>query len=106
MIVGNAIAVTVAATKAIVRNGTIVVVDTFVGVIVSIGYCGGRGSRTDSIRIRLNEHTIACYFNCCHHFLLYCFAFKQKNYGRRSDLIFCENGVATVRAHVVAVRAR
>lgn len=59
-----------AAAKAIVRNGTIVVYAS-VGVIVSIGYCGGRGSRTDSIRISLNEHTIACYFNCCHHFIIY-----------------------------------
>lgn len=58
-----------AATKTIVRNGTIVV-DTSVGVIVSIGYCGGRGSRTVSIRISLNEYTIACYFNCCHHFVV------------------------------------
>lgn len=63
------VVVVAAATKAIVRNGTIVVYAS-VGVIVSIGYCGGRGSRTDSIRISLNEHTIACYFNCCHHFIM------------------------------------
>lgn len=74
IVVGTATATTsaasaAAATKAIVRNGTIVVVYASVGVIVSIGYCGGRGSRTDSIRICLNEHTVACYFNCCHHFL-------------------------------------